>query len=126
MTNLTNTLPSCSRMLEGVHNNTPPSSQKAPLNAQAEYTHRETHDAYFKVIAQPEPRWRKIVCKHGLQWIVQKRSTEAPNTGVWVGFSYCTTRNALIEACSRLDLLLDANTEAVLHALPERITGTLK
>ena len=124
MTNLTNTLPSCSRMLEGVHSNTPPSSQKAPLNAQAEYTHRETHDAYFKVIAQPEPRWRIIVCKHGLQWIVQKRSTEAPNTGVWVGFSYCTTRNTLIEACSRLDLLSDANTEAVLYALPERITGT--
>ena len=124
MTNLTNTLPSCSRMLEGVHNNTPPSSQKAPVDAQVEYTHRESHDAYCKVIAQTVPRWRIIACKHGLQWIVQKRSTEAPNTGVWVGFSHCTTRNALIEVYSRLDLLLDANTEAVLHALPERITGT--
>ena len=106
--------------------NIPPSSQKAPVDAQANYTHRESHDAYRKVIAQPAPRWRIIVCKHGLQWIVQKRSTDAPNTGVWVGFSHCTTQNALIEACSRLDLLSDANTEAVLHALPERITITSK
>lgn len=106
--------------------NTPPSIQTAPVDAQADYTHRESHDAYRKVIAQPAPRWRIIACKHGLQWIVQKRSTEAPNTGVWVGFSYCTTRKALIEVCSRLNLLSDANTEAVLYALSERITGTSK
>ena len=106
--------------------NTPPSSQKAPVDAQVEYTHRESHDAYWKVIAQPAPRWRIIACKHGMQWIVQKRSTEAPNTGVWVGFSHCTTRNTLIEVCSRLDFLSGANTEAVLHALPARITITSK
>lgn len=106
--------------------NTPPSSQKAPVDAQTDYTHRESHDAYRKVIAQPAPRWRIIICKHGLQWIVQKRSTSTPNAGVWIGFSYHRTRDALIEVCSRLGLLSDTNTEAVLHALPERITGTPK
>jgi len=105
---------------------TPYSSQKIAVDADSASAHRESQDNYIQVIAHPISRWRIIICKHGLQWIVQKRSTSTPNAGVWIGFSHHRTRDALIEVCSRLGLLSDANTEAVLHALPERITGTPK
>jgi len=85
---------------------------------------RERDDLYIKVIVRPKDRWRVILCKHGLQFIVQKRSTKTPNAGVWAGKSYCTTRNGLIDVCSHLGLLEDAHTEAVLNALPDRASDT--
>jgi hypothetical protein len=81
---------------------------------------RERDDLYNRVIVKPKDRWRIILCRHALQFILQKRSTKTPNAGVWVGKSYCTTRDSLIDVCSHLGLLSDANTEAVLHALPDR------
>lgn len=85
---------------------------------------RERDDLYIKVIVRPKDRWRVILCKHGLQFIVQKRSAKTPNAGVWVGKSHCTTRVGLIDVCSHLGLLEDAHTEAVLHALPDRARDT--
>lgn len=85
---------------------------------------RERDDLYIKVIVRPKERWRVILCKHGLQFIVQKRSAKTPNAGVWVGKSHCTTRVGLIDVCSRLGLLEDANTEAVLNALPDKASDT--
>ena len=81
---------------------------------------RERDDFYPWLIAKPSARWRVILDRHALQFILQKRSTKTPNAGVWVGKSYCTTRDSLIDVCSHLGLLSDANTEAVLHALPDR------
>jgi len=59
-----------------------------------------------------------------MQWIIQKK--EASHEGPWRAEGYYTRRESLIKACGKLDLLLDANTEAVLHALPARITITSK
>ena len=110
MTSSQNTPPPTSRILEGVNNNAP--------------SHRERDEHYAHVIANPSPRWRIILCRDGMQWIVQKK--EASHAGPWRAEGYYTCRKSLIKACGKLDLLSDANTEAVLHALPERITGTLK
>lgn len=85
---------------------------------------RERDDLYNRVIVKPKDRWRIILCRHALQFILQKRSAKTPNAGVWVGKSYCTTRDSLIGVCSHLGLLSDANTEAVLHALPEKASDT--
>jgi hypothetical protein len=57
-----------------------------------------------------------------VQWIIQKK--EASHAGPWRADGYYTRRESLIKACGKLDLLSDTNTEAVLYALPERITGT--
>ena len=57
-----------------------------------------------------------------MQWIIQKK--EASHAGPWRAAGYYTSRKSLIKAFGKLDLLSDAHTEAVLHALPERITGT--
>ena len=85
------------------------------------HSHRERDDHYAKVIVQLGPRWRIITCKHGIQWILQKRSVAPPNTGTWAGKSYATTRDGLIAACSGRGLLSESSMVVILSALPDRI-----
>ena len=84
-------------------------------------SHRERDDHYAKVIVQLGPRWRIITCKHGIQWILQKRSVAPQNTGTWAGKSYATTRDGLIAACSGRGLLSESSMVVILSALPDRI-----
>jgi hypothetical protein len=81
-------------------------------------SHRERDDSYAKVIAQLGPRWRVIICKDGIQWILQQRSVPFPNTGTWAGKSYSTTRDALIAACSDRGLLSEPHLRRALDDLP--------
>ena len=89
-------------------------------------THREISDSYSNIVVQLEPRWRVIVCKNAIQWILQKRSSKPLNKGIWVGVSYLTTRNSLIAICSGRRLLSDPKARAVLEALPARISDYRK
>ena len=89
----------------------------------AEYmtpSHRERDDTYAEVIVECRDNWRIIRCKRGLQWIIQKRSSGRPNRGVFIGKSFHTTRQSLIEACSRLQLLNDQKILQSILDLPER------
>lgn len=87
-------------------------------------SHRESDDDYRDMIALLAPRWRVICCRDGIQWILQKK--EASHEAPWRGVKYFTTNAALIEACGSLNLLSEPNAEAVLYALPERISGYRK
>ena len=71
---------------------------------------REPDEHYQGVIVKSGERWRVIICRSGLQFILQKRSTKPPNKGIWIGQSYCTTKDGLFGVCSRLGLLSDPNT----------------
>ena len=84
-------------------------------------SHRERDDNYKKVIIQLAPRWRIIECKNALQWIIQHRATKPLNQGYWLGVSYITTRNKLIEVSKALNLLSDASMSAKLSKLPNHI-----
>lgn len=88
--------------------------------------HRERDDEYREVIVQLAPRWRVIVCKDYLQWIIQKRTAEPLHRGEWRGQSYVTSRNSLIRLCASLELLSDDNARARLEALPEQFSGLFK
>ena len=81
---------------------------------------RERDDTYAEVIVECRDNWRIIRCKRGLQWIIQKRSTRRPNRGVFIGKSFHTTRQSLIEASSSLQLLDDPKILQSLLDLPER------
>ena len=87
--------------------------------------HRERDDEYREVIVQLTPRWRVIVCKDYLQWIIQKRTAEPLHRGVWRSQSYVTSRNSLIRLCASLELLSDDTVCATLDALPEQFSGLL-
>ena len=92
--------------------------ETAGVDAYAAFAHRESHDGYSGVIVDCRNGWRVIIDKTNSQYVAQKRSSST-NTGVWIGKSHCTTRSELLNVCSRLKLLSDANVEAVLRALPE-------
>jgi len=87
-------------------------------------SHRERDNDYAYVVVKLAPRYRVILCPQGLQWIVQKK--ECSHSGHWRAKQYLTSRDSLIEACGKRDLLSDANAEAVLHALPDNVSQLAK
>ena len=89
-------------------------------------SNRERDDGFSQVIVQFAPRWRVIVCKDHLQWIIQKRSAETLHRGEWRGHSYVTSRNSLISLCASLGLLSDHALRAALDALPEQFSKLYK
>ncbi|SDY20597.1 hypothetical protein LentiSH36_00726 [Lentibacter algarum] len=103
---------------------TPPTtSQKSGSGSPLHPSNRERDDYYANVVLQFSPRWRIITCKHGMQWILQKRSVAPPNTGTWAGKSYATTRGGLMAACSGRGLLFEPSVMTILSVLPDRIGG---
>ena len=99
--------------------NAPPSNDLRGVAVTAPPSHRERDDGYKGVVAQLTTRWRVIVCKDGMQWILQRK--EASHGGPWRGVSYNTHRDGLIRACGSLEALPSSGLEA-LEALPEFIS----
>ena len=96
--------------------NTPPSNDLRGVDVTAPPSHRERDDGYKGVVAQLTTRWRVIVCKDGMQWILQRK--EASHGGPWRGVSYHTNRDGLLRACGSLEALHSSGLEA-LAALPD-------
>lgn len=88
------------------------------------FSNRERDDDYEKVVVQLTSRWRVVLCPQGLQWIIQKK--ESSHSGYWRAEQYHTSRDSLLKACGTRDLLSDPNAEAVLHALPDRVSQLAK
>ena len=89
-------------------------------------SHKERDDSYNGEIVELGARWRVVLCKYRIQWILQRRSKNPPHPGYWRGQSYFTSRDPLIEACARRELLSDPKARGVLEALPEQISGYRK
>ena len=89
-------------------------------------SNRERDDDFSQVVVQFAPRWRVIVCKDHIQWIIQKRSAEPSRRGVWRGHSYVTNRSSLIKLCASLELLSDHVVRVTLDALPEQFSKLYK
>ena len=103
-----------------VRNTPPPPANTREVVEYMTPSHRERDESYSQIVTECRDKWRIIRCKRGLQWIIQKRSTGRPNRGVFIGKSFHTTRQSLIEACSRLQLLDDPKILQSLLDLPER------
>ena len=103
--------------------NTPPSNNLRGVDVTAPQSHRERDDAYRNVVAQLTTRWRVVVCKDGIQWIVQQK--ESSHGGPWRGVSYHTHRDGLLRACGSLEALHSSGLEA-LEALPDCVSQLAK
>ncbi len=80
----------------------------------------ETSDGYVNVIARLNDRWRVIVCRDAVQFVIQwreKGTAERP----WRGKHYCRTRAALIRLCGASCGRLDPGSMASLLSLPDVI-----
>ena len=96
-------------------------SQNDGCGSTPTYSRRERDDNYWGVIVVLNDRFRIIVCKNAIQFILQKRSVAPPNTGTWAGKTYTTTRDGLIAACSERGLLSEPSAKQVLKVLPSDI-----
>ena len=103
--------------------NTPTPHQTDRLSTS--YTsHRERDDAYIGTIVQFSPRWRLVLCKDQIQWIIQKK--ESSHRGYWRGKQYLTCKDSVLEASVRLGLLSDPKVAALLYLLPDYAKQTHK
>ena len=87
-------------------------------------SHRERDDAYSGTIVQFSPRWRLILCKDQVQWILQKK--ESSHQGFWRSKQYLTCKDSVFEASGRLGLLCEPEIVALLLALPSYARETIK
>ena len=62
-----------------------------------------------------------IVCKEGIQWILQKRDARRSGQPRWAGRSYHRDRKSLIRVSRALCGPIDAKAMAVLENLPDWI-----
>ena len=95
----------------------PPSDKMEGLSAPTP-SRRETDDNYFAVLTPLAPRWRVILCRDGMQYILQRQFGKRLHEAVWRGETYHTTRRSLIRACAKRDLLSDATAQAAIGRLP--------
>ena len=86
----------------------------------------EVWDDYHRVILKFSSRWRVILCKDNIQWILQKCDAEPSHDGNLRGKSYFACKESLTKACGSLGLASDPKARAVLDALPARISDYRK
>ena len=82
-------------------------------------SHRERDDAYKGIVIQFTSRWRLIVCKDQIQWILQKR--ENYHGGNWRGQRYMITKTSVVKACGTLELPSNPKISQELQALPNYV-----
>ena len=87
-------------------------------------SHREREDGYIATVVQFSERWRLVLCKDQIQWIIQRK--ESSRRGDWRSLKYSTSRESVFEACGRLGLLSDPKVEATLRRLPDHVRQLTK
>ena len=103
-----------------------PAARRMTAFGSLKLSNRERDDGFSQVVVQLAPRWRVVVCKDHIQWIIQKRTAEPLHRGVWRGHSYMTNRSSLIRLCATLGLLSDDTSRATLDALPAKFSELYK
>jgi hypothetical protein len=77
----------------------------------------ESSDAYPNI--KLNAGWRVILCRDGIQWILQRRhGPERPAGARWEGRAYCRIHDALIRCCRAYSGAIDPVARAVLEVLP--------
>lgn len=86
-------------------------------------SHRERDDNYRGLIAQLGTDWRVIVCREGIQWIMQRRDGARAGRARWRGVGYFTTQEALLRVSRASCAHADPAALATLAMLPDHFEG---
>ena len=84
---------------------------------------KETSSDYPHIVCNIGRNRRVILCRDGLQWIIQASDGKNGGRRRWTGKSYVTSRDKLIELCRRLDGFSEQNHLPMLLELPENVGG---
>jgi hypothetical protein len=81
-------------------------------------SNQEEADDYVGVVLILDEKWRVVVCRDGIQWILQHRAGRRHGKARWDGKCYCRTREGL---ASRVRELAGAEDTKAIGDLPVRI-----
>ena len=82
---------------------------------------REASDDYKFIICNISDRYRVILCKHAIQWIIQICDGKRNGRRRWTGQHYVTSKPKLIELCRRLDGFTEQAHLPILLGLSENL-----
>jgi hypothetical protein len=77
---------------------------------------RESYEDYDRVVAHLNDRHRVILCKDGIQWILQRKMNKQDDG--WRGLKFCRTKSGLLRFVGEAGDILP-NAMAILEALPD-------
>lgn len=83
---------------------------------------REAADDYTGIVLMLNENWRVIVCRDGIQWILQHRgSPKTSRKDDWRGRSYCRTSEALRRCTREYAGIVSSTALEILAGFPVRI-----
>jgi hypothetical protein len=77
----------------------------------------ESYEDYGRVIVHLNDRHRVILCRDGVQWILQRRISNLADG--WRGRSFCRTKEALLRCIKENAGRVPSDALAILDALPD-------
>lgn len=79
----------------------------------------EKSDTYYRLVIQLNTTWRIILCKNGIQWILQKRKGSYNGKPAWRGRSYCRSKAGLCRTVRKHVPKVSPEADAQLAQLPD-------
>jgi hypothetical protein len=79
----------------------------------------EESDTYARVVARLSPHWRVIVCRDGLQWVLQARRGQRNGLPRWSSRFFYRSREGLVIGCHRYAADVGGDPLVILLRLPE-------
>lgn len=99
-----------------IASDSPPSAKSSVATVSSRFLREET-DTY-PAIAVLNGKWRVVVCKHSIQWILQRRGGER-----WRSQYFCRSRLGLILCVREYAGSISGDALVILLKLPEWIGG---
>ena len=101
-----------------LHPNTPTSDSYLWGASEQTHSRNERDAAYYGVIVYVSPRIRIILCRNGIQYIVQRMFAETTHGEAWRGFRYFVTQKALFDFCVKRQWLSEPDVRQIITGLP--------
>jgi hypothetical protein len=78
---------------------------------------RESYENYDRVVARLSDKHRVILCRDGVQWILQRKISNEDDC--WRGRSFCRTKEALLRCIGENAGPIPVDALIILNALPD-------
>jgi hypothetical protein len=98
-----------------------PQTAKSPLPCLSAKPGGEESDTYPGIITALNSKWRVIICRGGIQWVLQRQAGQRDGRPRWEGHWFCQTSEALIRGARERAGQIGGDALAIMLRLPERI-----